>query len=155
MHPHARLLNKLFNALNQRNAAAMTSCYHANATFHDIAFDLRGRREIGDMWRMICTSDIRATFEVVDANDGGARVSVVDDYTFSDTGRPVHNVIDSRFRFDHGLIVEQRDNCDPHAWGAMAIGGVGGFIAGRVPALRRRKAKRKLAKFVAEHPAGK
>jgi len=155
MHPHAQLLDKLFNALNQRDAAAMAACYHPDATFHDIAFDLHGRKEIGDMWRMICTSDIRATFEVVDANDSVARVSLIDDYTFSDTGRAVHNVIDSRFRFDHGLIVEQRDTCDPHAWGAMAIGGVGGFLAGRVPALRRRKARRKLATFVAEHPERK
>jgi hypothetical protein len=29
------------------------SCYDENATFHDIAFDLRGRAEIDSMWRMI------------------------------------------------------------------------------------------------------
>jgi hypothetical protein len=99
VHPNALLLERLFSALNHKDHAAMASCYHPNATFDDIAFARRGKQEIHDMWRMVCAGDIRATFSVVHADDGGGQVSVVDDYTFSDTGRHVRNVIDSRFTF--------------------------------------------------------
>ena len=152
MHPHETLLRSLFSALGRRDAQAMADCYHPDATFQDIAFDLRGKKDISDMWRMICSGDIRATVETVRADDREGYVKVVDEYTFTDTGRRVRNVIESRFRFADHLIIEQRDTCDPHAWAAMAIGGFGGFVAGRVGLLRQRKAQRKLNAFVKTHP---
>jgi hypothetical protein len=78
-------------------------------------------------------------------------VKLVDEYTFSETGRKVRNVIDSQFRFRDHLILEHRDACDPREWGAMALGGFGGFLAGRVGPLRRWRAGRKLKRFVQEH----
>jgi hypothetical protein len=102
---------------------------------------------------MICeATDIRAAFEVVHANEQEGRVNLVDDYTFTDTGRHVRNVIDSRFHFRDGLIVEHRDLCDAHAWGAMALGGVSGFLAGRIRLLRSLKANKLLDKFIESHP---
>ena len=153
LHPNYFLLQRLFTALDQHNHATMGSCYHAEATFHDIAFNLERRQRIQSMWHMICEgTDIRAEFEVVHANEQEGRVNLVDDYTFTDTGRHVHNVIDSRFRFRDGLIAEHRDLCDAHAWGAMALGGVGGFLAGRIRLLRSLKANRLLQKFIETHP---
>jgi SnoaL-like domain len=148
MHPNALLLHQLFESVNRREDRAVADCYHRDATFHDIAFDLRGKKEIHDMWRMICAGDLRVTFEVVHADDQGGRARVVDEYTFSDTKRRVRNVIDSRFRFADDRIIEHNDDCDPRKWAAMAIGGISGFVAGRVPFLRRLKASRKLRKFV-------
>jgi ketosteroid isomerase-like protein len=153
MHPNALLLQRLFSSLDRKDHETMATCYHPDATFHDIAFSLRGKSEIHDMWRMVCAGDIRATFEVLHADDATGRVRVIDDYTFSDTGRKVRNVIESRFTFQDHLVVEHRDTCDPRAWAAMAIGGVRGFLAGRISPLRRFKAGRKLKRFVAEHPA--
>ena len=109
MHPNEALLHRLFNALNQHNHPTMASCYHSAATFRDIAFKLRNRKEIHSMWHMICEGDIRATFEVVHANDQEGRVKLVDTYTFGATkeppkpGRPVRNVVDSRFLFQDAL----------------------------------------------------
>jgi len=153
MHPNALLLQRLFSSLDQKDATAMTACYHADATFQDIAFRLRGKPEISDMWRMICTGDIHTTFEIIHADGQTGRVRVVDEYTFSETGRRVRNVIDSRFTFRDHLVVEQRDDCDPREWAAMAMGGVKGFLAGHIAPLRRFKARRKLQTFVAQHPA--
>ena len=153
MHPHAELLHTLFAAVERRDAKAIAECYHADATFRDIAFDLHGKKEIHDMWRMICSGDIRPTFNIVHADDVSGHVKVVDEYTFTDTGRKVRNVIDSRFLFTDHLVAAHRDECDPRAWAAMAIGGVGGFLAGRVGLLRRWKARRKLARFVRANPA--
>jgi hypothetical protein len=153
MHSNALLLERLFSSLDRKDAKAMAACYHPEATFQDIAFDLHGKKEIYDMWRMICAGDIRATFEVLHADDKTGRVRVVDEYTFSDTGRRVKNVIDSRFTFKNDLIAEHRDTCDPKEWAAMAMGGVKGFLAGRVAPLRKLKARRKLKEFVQQHPA--
>jgi hypothetical protein len=153
MHPNALLLERLFSALNRKDHEAMAACYHPAATFDDIAFALRGRAEIHDMWRMVCAGDIRATVDVTRADDRTGEVRVVDDYTFSDTGRHVRNVIASRFMFQDGFVLTHADTCDPVAWAAMAMGGVNGFLAGRVGPLRRFKARRKLAAFVASHSA--
>lgn len=155
MHATAILLQRLFS-LNQHDHKAMAGCHHLNAKFTDIAFDLRSKKQIHAMWHMICRpegheGDIAAMFHVVHADDRRGWVNLVDDYTFSSTGRKIINVIDSHFCFENGLIIEQRDFCDPHAWAAMALGGVGGFLASRSHFLRSFKARQRLHKFVEEH----
>jgi ketosteroid isomerase-like protein len=153
-HANAALLRRLFAALNQHDHATMAACYHPRATFHDIAFDLKGQPRIHGMWHMICErSNVVATIEVVDANDVEGRVSLVDTYTFSDTGYPVRNVIDSRFHFRDGLISEQTDDCDARAWASQALGpGLTGFLAGRIRLMRSLKARWKLWKFTRLYP---
>ena len=37
------------------------------------------------------------------------------------TPRPVHNVIESAFRFENGLIREQHDTCDFEKWADQAL----------------------------------
>ena len=148
-HANAALLHRLFAALNQHDHETMGACYHPTATFHDIAFNLKGRPRIHAMWHMICQrSNVVATIEAVHANDIEGRVSLVDTYTFSDTGYPVRNVIDSRFRFRDGLISEQMDHCDAKAWASQALGeGLTSFLAGRIRLMRSLKAGWKLWKF--------
>jgi ketosteroid isomerase-like protein len=152
MHPNTKLLQKLFNSLNRQDSKAMADCYHPEATFRDIAFDLHGRDEIGAMWEMICSGDLKATFEVVHANDDAGVVKLVDEYTFKETHRKVRNPIESRFRFQDGLIIEHHDICDPRAWAAAALGGVIGFLAGRFRFLRAWKARGKLKPFLKKKP---
>jgi hypothetical protein len=157
VHPNARLLEGLLTGLDQHDHVQMGACYVEDATFRDIAFNLHGRKKIHAMWHMICqpegrTSDIHVSFKIVQADDLTAEVSLVDEYTFSSTGRPVKNVIVSRFRFENGLIVSQQDFCDPRAWAAMALGGVAGFLAGRIRLLRTLKARRMLSDFLQTHP---
>ncbi len=156
MHPNALLLQRLFSSLNQHDHEAMAACYHSRATFTDIAFDLRGKEQIHAMWHMICqpddhTSDIRAMFHVIHADDRSGWVNLIDDYTFSSTGRPVTNVIDSHFTFENDLIMRQRDFCDPRAWAAMALGGVRGLFAAQFHFLRSLKARQMLLRFVDKH----
>lgn len=157
MHPNGLLLERLFTSLDQHNHEAMAACYHPQATFRDIAFELRGQRQIHAMWHMICQpdghdSDIRTTFAVQQVDEDTGRANVVDDYTFHETGNKVHNVITSEFRFQDGLIVEHRDNCDPRLWGKMAFGGIKGWMAGRVRWLRSRAARKLIRAFEENHP---
>jgi ketosteroid isomerase-like protein len=152
MHANAALMERLFTGLDQHDHQAMAACYHADATFTDIAFDLRGQKQIHAMWHMISEGDIRTKFEILHADDTTGQANIVDDYTLTSTGRSVHNPIDSQFRFQDGLIIEQRDLCDAGAWSAMALGGPIGFLAGRFRFLRGQKARQILSAFVAEHP---
>ena len=148
MHDNARLLHQLYESLNSHDYKSMAECYHPAATFRDIAFDLRGKEQIAALWRMICSGDIRTRFEVVRADEAAGAAKVVDEYTFTDTRRRVRNEIVSRFRFRDGLIVEHLDSCDARAWAGQALGGLAGFVAGRVRFVRARKARAKLRKFI-------
>jgi len=148
MHPHSKLLEQLYGSLNRRDPEPMAACYHPAATFRDIAFDLRGKDQICAMWRMICSGDISATFEIVRANDNEGLVKLVDEYTFKETGRRVRNRIESRFRFQDGLIIQHVDSCDARAWASAALGGIPGFLAGRLRWLRAWKARAKFSPFL-------
>jgi hypothetical protein len=137
----------------------MADCYNDDAMFHDIAFHLRRKKSIHDMWRMICKgeSDIRVLVEAIDANDREGTATIVDLYDFGrrgrNPGRPVRNRITSRFVFQNGRITKQFDDCDPRAWAEMAIGGAKGWIAGRSRPIRWVKANWKLYQFVQHNPA--
>jgi ketosteroid isomerase-like protein len=144
MHPNEALIRKLFDALNRHDHQSMADCYRDDATFGDIAFDLKGRREIHAMWHMICSGDIKTTVEAVEATGSGARASIVDVYTFRETGRPVVNRIESTFVVKDGLIAEHRDKCSALKWGWQAFGGVKGIAAGLLRSKRSEAAMKKL-----------
>jgi ketosteroid isomerase-like protein len=129
MHPNAELIERLYASFRARDAAAMAACYHADATFRDPVFDLRGR-DVGDMWAMFCERgrdlvidwrDVRA-----DAREGHAHWEPR--YTFSLTGRPVHNRIDSHFTFRDGKIASQVDSFSLWRWSRMALGPKGAAL---------------------------
>jgi ketosteroid isomerase-like protein len=151
MHNNEELLTNLFQYLNVHDHKRMADCYDEDAAFRDIAFTLRGKRQIHAMWDMICSdnkegvkSDIMATVRELSANDSTGRVVVLDDYTFRDTGQSVHNKIVSLFEFREGRIIKQTDTCDPVCWSRQAFGGFTGLIAGYVGFMRRYKAMIKL-----------
>src|SRR4051794_37974908 len=102
MHPHAEVIDRLYRHLAALEPESMVQCYHQDARFEDIAFRLRGRAQILAMWKVVTQPGpgLKVTFEVLSAGDGGAHARVVDDYIFTETKRPVHNVIDSYFRFE-------------------------------------------------------
>jgi len=155
------LIARLFAALDEHNAEAMAACYQTDkVSFHDIAFDIHEKLRLYGMWRMICEgeSGIRVSVKSIEADDLRGEARIVDTYQFGkDTktgkaGRPVVNEITSRFRFRDGLIEEQTDFCDARAWAAQAIGGIVGWLAGRLRLLRSLAANRKLRRFLQEYP---
>ena len=151
VHPNEELLTKLFQCLNQHDPNGMAACYSDDATFQDIAFALKGKKQIHAMWDMACSvneagveSDIAVSVKELSANDSNGRAVIVDTYTFRDKGRKVENQITSRFEFLGGKITKQTDDCDPIVWADQAIGGFFGWLAGRISFIRRRKAMKKL-----------
>lgn len=126
-HANAELIETFYTAFARRDAEAMAECYHDDIRFSDPVFtDLRGERA-RDMWRMLCgrAADLEIEFSEVhaDATDGRAHWEAR--YTFTATGRKVHNRIDASFRFDGGKIVEHTDVFPLWKWTRMALGPVG------------------------------
>ena len=150
------LIRRFYEAFRALDADTMQACYCADAAFDDPAFSLRGRDEIGAMWRMLCTAvkekgraDWKFEFSGIncEATSGVAHWEPV--YRFSATGRIVHNIIDASFEFRDGLIFRHHDKFDFWRWSRQALGAPG-LVLGWSPLLRnkvRKQAATNLAKF--------
>lgn len=151
MHPNEKMLTKFYTAFQSRDGKAMASCYAKAATFSDPVFpDLRGA-EVGRMWAMLAkgAKDLNITFNAVIADDNAGSVHWEATYTFSKTGRKVHNVIEARFEIKGGKIVRHVDSFSFWRWSGQALGPVG-WLLGWTPLVRnkvRRDAAARLAAF--------
>src|SRR5262245_12220938 len=118
MHPNEQLLHDFYAAFARRDGAAMAAFYAPDATFSDPVFvDLKGA-EVGAMWTMLCLrgTDLRVEASGIAADDAGGKAHWEAWYTFSKTGRAVHNVIDATFTFRDGRIATHRDRFDLWKW---------------------------------------
>jgi ketosteroid isomerase-like protein len=145
-------IDQFYSAFKQRDGAAMAACYHADASFRDPVFELRGDR-IGAMWTMLCErgKDLRIEHSNVTGGDGVGAADWQAWYTFSATGRPVHNVIHAQFRFRDGRFVEHIDRFDFWRWSRQAVGPAG-LLLGWTPMVRRKvraEANRALERYIA------
>ena len=152
MHPNAQLIDGFYKAFAARDHAAMQACYAPEATFEDAVFRLRGK-EVGAMWHMLCEGgrDLTLTYSGVDADDTTGRAHWEARYTFSSTGRKVHNVIDAAFDFKDGRIVAHRDRFGFWRWSRQALGPTG-LLLGWTPIVQnkvRATARGRLEKFMA------
>ena len=139
MHDNTELIHRFYRAFQQRDAAAMAACYHPEVHFSDPAFpDLHGAAA-GAMWDMLCTrgKDLTLVYTDVAADATTGRAHWEADYTFSQTGRKVHNVIDASFRFRDGLIIEHIDRFSFAKWAAQSLGLMGSLL-GRTGWLQRK-----------------
>jgi ketosteroid isomerase-like protein len=157
MHPNQALIRRFYDRFQARDAAGMAACYHPEVVFEDPAFgELRGG-EAGAMWAMLCgrAADLEVSCEAAHASDasGGARWEAR--YTFTQSGRRVHNRVSAEFAFRDGLIVRHRDTFPFWRWARQAFGPVG-LLLGWTPFLRarvRKTARAGLAAYRASHPA--
>ena len=155
-------IRRFYDAFARLDADTMAACYAEDASFDDEAFSLRGARQVGGMWKMLCGGTRAKGASVwklsyrdvrVDATSGQAHWDA--HYLFSATGRIVDNAIDSRFSFTpEGLIGAQRDSFDFWRWSRQALG-TPGLLLGWSPMLRnkvRATAAANLATFLARQP---
>jgi ketosteroid isomerase-like protein len=156
MHPNAELLLAFYQAFNRRDAEAMTACYARDVQFEDPAFGVLVGDEARGMWRMLCERgvDLQVTATDIEAGDdhGSARWEAL--YTFSQTGRPVHNVIQAEFAFRDGRISAHHDHFDFWRWSRQALGAPGlllgwsGYLRDKVRLQARANLKRYLSASV-------
>ncbi|HLX07734.1 MAG TPA: nuclear transport factor 2 family protein [Thermoanaerobaculia bacterium] len=158
MHPNAQIVTRFYTSFQERDAAGMAACYHPRARFSDPVFPDLDAAAAGAMWAMLCErgKDLQVELGTVVANDRVGSAHWEAWYTFSGTGRAVHNRIDARFSFEDGMILEHRDSFDLWAWSAQALGAKGRLL-GWTPLVKgavQRQAAAALASFRAKRAAG-
>ncbi len=156
MNVHQALLEQFYTAFQQRDYRGMAAAYHPAATFRDEAFDLKNGKEVAAMWHMLCTAgrDLRVEYREVQADEKRGSAHWEAWYTFSRTGRPVHNIIESAFEFQEGKVIRQVDTFSFWRWSRQSLG-TPGLLLGWTPFLQnkvRATAMAGLRKFIAEHP---
>ncbi len=154
-HPNAALIRGFYEAFAKQDGKTMAAAYQDDASFADPVFtDLDGRGA-GAMWRMLTErgGDLKVEFSGIEADDERGKAHWEAWYTFSATGRSVHNIIDATFEFRDGKISKHRDVFDFYRWSKMALGPAGlllgwtSFMQGSVS----KKAGAQLEKFRAKN----
>lgn len=154
MHPNAELIDRFYSAFTAMDGQTMAACYSDDATFSDPVFPNLDAASARAMWLMFTeqSADLRVEHSAVGADDTSGSAHWEAWYTFSATGRKVHNVIDAEFVFRDGLIVTHRDSFDLYAWTKQALG-LPGTLFGWSPIVRaplQKKAGQQLAHYMAK-----
>jgi hypothetical protein len=154
MHPNEVVIRRFYQAFAQKDYQTMQQAYGDDATFTDPVFRNLSAREVKSMWKMLVTSasDLEISFNGITADDLRGHCRWEARYTFSATGRKVHNTITADFHFKDGLIFSHEDRFNFWRWSRMALGAPG-LLLGWTPYLVnavRTKVKRRLERFMNE-----
>lgn len=151
-----QLIEKFYSSFQQRDWQGMQSCYHDKVNFSDPVFQNLNGGDAKAMWHMLASSakDLKISFSNtrVDGNRGSCDWEAW--YTFSKTGRPVHNRIHAEFEFADGKIIRHADTFDLTRWAGMALG-LPGKLLGWTPFIQnkiRATAASGLTRFLQAHP---
>jgi ketosteroid isomerase-like protein len=152
MNAHILLIENFYQAFQRKDYRFMQSCYHQDATFHDPVFLDLSSAQVKAMWEMLLKSsaDLRITFNNIRRVDEETICHWEAFYTFTLTGKQVHNRIRGTFRLKDGKILRHIDYFDLWRWCRMAFGMSGVFL-GWSPVMRnkiRQKARRRLDDFM-------
>ncbi len=126
------LIEKFYEAFARRDAETMISCYHKEITFEDAAFGRLHGDDARDMWKMLCraSKDLKVSYSGIECDQQKGLASWQADYTFTQTGRKVHNQVLAKFRFKDGKIIEHTDLFNLHTWASQALGWKGRILGG-------------------------
>ena len=130
MNDPTQLIESFYRAFQQRDYTGMAACYHAEVHFSDPVFpDLYGDGARA-MWHMLCEqgTDLVVTYREVTADTDGGSAHWEARYTFSPTGRPVHNKVEAAFGFQDGKIIRHLDTFGLWKWTRMALGAKGTLL---------------------------
>ncbi len=150
---HQQLIEQFYTAFQNRDYTTMQSCYHADAIFHDPVFQNLDANQVRAMWQMLLTSakDLKVSFDTIQTSGNTGSCNWQAWYTFSKTGRPVHNIIQTSFEFKDGKIFRHRDSFDLWRWSRQALG-ASGLLLGWSPVVQnkiRDNADAALQKYIA------
>ena len=108
------------------------------------------------MWHMLAVAakDIIIVFKNVEGSEKVGSCDWDALYSFSRTGRKVHNIIHADFEFKDGKISKHTDTFDLWKWSRMAFG-TSGKLLGWTPFFQlkiRDTARKNLDKFIDQNP---
>ena len=147
-----RLIERFYEAFDKHDGDAMAACYAPQVRFSDPVFPGLKNDEPGAMWRMLTAraDDLRVELLEHDADETSGSAHWKATYTFTQTGRPVLNDVQARFRFQDGLIAQHEDSFSFHRWSRQALG-TPGLLLGWTPILKgatRKRARAQLDQFL-------
>jgi ketosteroid isomerase-like protein len=152
MNNEEKLINQFYNSFSRLDYREMQQCYCDDIIFSDPVFQqLKGKKAMA-MWHMLCNASkgVSITVSDISANNESGSCKWKAKYTFSATGRAVHNKIQAQFKFKDGKISEHTDHFNLWRWSSMALG-LPGLLLGWSPLIRnkvRHTAKRNLEKLI-------
>jgi ketosteroid isomerase-like protein len=154
MNPQEQVIQRFYKSFRARDAEGMCRCYHPEIVFSDPVFGRLSGAEATGMWRMLCAraKDLDIAFSAVAARGTSGSARWEARYTFSKTGRAVHNVIEASFTFVDEKITRHADSFSLWKWAGMALGPAG-ILLGWTPIIRRavrREARQGLEAFLRE-----
>ena len=107
------------------------------------------------MWHLVCSRGVQVTYRDIRADEQKGTAHWEAQYTFQKTGRPVHNLIDSIFRFRDGKILEHIDQSSRWHWAWQALGFPKCPLVTLFPFLLRKQASEQLKEFGDKHSNGR
>lgn len=130
----------------------MQHAYHSSAEFNDPVFEHLSSAEVKAMWQMliIYAKDLHISCSHISADDSTGKCQWGAVYTFTTTGRKVHNIIFATFEFRERKIIKHTDKFDFWRWSKMALGTTG-LLLGWSPLIInkvRTTARKRLVKFM-------
>ena len=126
------IIESFYQAFQKRDADGMAACYHPQVVFSDPAFGQLQGEDARLMWKMLCESgrDLQIEYSSISINNDTGKARWEAFYTFSKTGRKVHNIIDAQFEFKDGKIIKHTDNFNLYRWARQALGLQGWLLGG-------------------------
>lgn len=127
-----------WDALANKAATTMASCYAPGATFQDPVFNLQGVG-IGKMRQNLfgSASDLQIQTDPLTVDGNKATGTWHASYTCTMAGRMVHYTNHSTFEAQDGVIVAQQDHFNLWKWTRMALGS-NGKVLGCTPLVRKK-----------------
>jgi ketosteroid isomerase-like protein len=130
MTSNEQLIFDFYTAFQSKEAEKMVSIYSETIRFNDPAFgDLQGE-DAKNMWRMLIENgtDLKIEFKITDSDQNWVTAHWEAYYTFSRTGRSVHNKIDATFTIENGEITNHVDTFNLWSWSKQAMGTTGWLL---------------------------
>ena len=146
MSPAEETIQRFYECLTRNDATRMAECYCDDATFHDMAFDLRGKENIAAMWRFEVHRGLVVTFRDIRTEGLEVKGHWACDYKFQGKNE-VHNEIESTFTLRDGKILTHRDDADRWAWAKQALDFPKNVAVMVAPILLRWEAEKQLKEF--------
>ena len=139
---HKETIRQFYEAFGRRDAETMGALYTDGVLFSDPVFPNLEGEEAKNMWKMLCgrSKDIRILVKDIEADDKRGSATWEAFYTFGQTGRKVHNIIQAQFEFQDGKIHRHTDRFDFWAWSRQALG-ITGVLLGWSPLLLKKVRK--------------
>lgn len=152
MYENQDVIRKFYTAFSKGDFKTMQDLYHPAAKFSDPVFRDLNAVEVRSMWQMLimAAKDLEIKFSDVKGDQLGGSCHWEAIYTFSTTGRKVHNRIVARFEIANGKILRHEDDFNLYRWSRMAFG-ISGTLMGWTPFFQkkiRQTAEKRLASFM-------